>query len=109
MFKENIACKSISHLMSKDLFVYSPRKRLTNLIAQVRDSSHCRIFCVVRIDYSNEVILGECLEIIEQILDHLEVVLFIGGQSSEQTRQTVDHDQSQLNLQLSPLELGEDH
>ena len=98
MFKENIACKSIGHLMSKDLFVYGPCKWLTDLVAQVRDSGNCRIFSVVRIDYSNEVILGECLEIVEQILDHLEVVLFICGQSSEQTRQTIDHDQSQLNL-----------
>ena len=94
VLEEDVAGETVCHLIGEDLLVDGPAQRLAHLVPQVSDSLHRCIFRVVRVHDADKVILGEGLELVEQLLDHLVEVLLVGGQSGEQTRQTVNDDQS---------------
>ena len=109
MFEEDIARESIGHLVGENLLVHSPSEWLSDLVLEVSDASDRRILRVIRVHDAYEVIFGECLEVVQKVLNHLIVSLLVGGKTSEQTRKTVDDDQSKVDLQLFSLQLGQDH
>ena len=109
MLEENVACESVCHLVCEDLFVHCPRERLSDLVPEVGHSGHTRVLGVVGVDDADEVIFGEGLEVEEQVLHHLVVDLFVCGESGKQAREAVNHDHSEVHLDLPALELGEDH
>ena len=109
VLEENVACESICHLVCEDLFVNCPSERLSDLVPEVGHAGHTGILGVVGVDDADEVIFGECLKVEEQVFDHLVVGLLVGGLGGEETRQTVDHDQLEINLQLLALQLSQDH
>ena len=109
MFEEDIARESIGHLVGENLLVHSPSEWLSDLVLEVSDASDRRILRVVRVHDAYEVIFGECLEVVQKVLNHLIVSLLVGGKTGEQTRKTVDDDQSKVDLQLFSLKLGQDH
>ena len=77
MLQENVASQAISHLIREYLLVDSPRQWLSHLILKIGDSSHSRILRVVSVNDAHEVIFGECLEVVEQVFDHLVVSLLV--------------------------------
>jgi hypothetical protein len=83
MFEENIASETIGALICKNLLINCPGERLSNLIAQIGHSLYSRILCIVCIDDAHEVIFGESLEVEEKILDHLQILIFLGRHSRE--------------------------
>ena len=109
MLEEDVAGESVSHLIGKNLLVHRPGQWLAPLVLQVSDSCDGRVLCIVGVDDADEVIFGECLKVEEQVFDHLVVGLLVGGLGGEETRQTVDHDQLEINLQLLALQLSQDH
>ena len=54
-------------------------------------------------------LLGKALEEVEDLFDHLEVVLLVVRNCGEQTRKAVNEDQAQVNLHLLAVQLGEYH
>ena len=85
MSEEHIICESICHLVRKYLLVDRPGQWLTHLIFQVGHPRHRRILRIVCVDDAHEVIFGECPEVVEQIFDHLMVLLLVGRLCGEQT------------------------
>ena len=109
MLEEDVAGESVGHLIGKNLLVHRPGQRLAHLVFQVSDPCDGRVLCIISVDDAHEVIFGECLEVEEQVFNHLVVGLLVGGLGGEKTRQTVDHDQLEINLQLLALQLCQDH
>ena len=109
VLEENVACESICHLVSEDLFVNCPSERLSDLVPEVGHAGHTGILGVVGVDDADEVIFGERLEVEEQVLHRLVVGLFVCGESGKQARQAVNHDHAKVHLDLPALELGQYH
>lgn len=109
MFDENVAGEPVDALIGKYLLVHCPGKRLANLVAQISHSLHRCVLSVVCVHDAHEVIFGQCLEVVEQVFDLLQVLVFLGLDPCEQAGKTVNDDQSQVNLKLSFLELPQKH
>ena len=93
MFKKNVVCLSVRHLVGENLLVYCPGERLINKILEICDSLHqVGVFGIVRVDNTDEMFFSQAFEEVKHLLDHLEVVLLVMRDCREQTRKTVNID-----------------
>ena len=78
MLEQDVVRLPVGHLICEDLLVDCPRERFVDEILEVGDSLHqvC-IFGVVGVDDTDEMLLGQALEEVEDLLDHLEVMLLV--------------------------------
>jgi len=94
VFDENVASEPIGALFGKYLLVHCPGKRLADLIAKISHSLHRSVLSVVYVHDAYEVIFGQCLEVVEQVFDLLQVLVFLGLDPCEKAGKTVNYDQS---------------
>ena len=61
MLDEHVARMTISHLISEDLLVNGPLEWLSDLVTKVCNSLHACISCVIGVNDTHEVVLGQRL------------------------------------------------
>ena len=109
MFNKHITRVTIGHLIGKDLLINGPLDRFTYLIAEISNPLNTCITSVVGVDDANEVIFGQCLEVVKEVLDWLVEGIPFDRAGSKQARQAVDDDQPEVNWERPSLHLLGDH